>query len=329
MWLKDKGGAPCAPLVWPAWLSEQSPDCPEHRARRQQRALALQIVDDPGGAPMTARMAGVEAGAVQAPSGSTRVTWPILRPGRASRLAVEVEMRAGLGQERRASRSTSSPIRFCISTRPRRAGRARAASRRRRGHAARTARSAAPSMVQWPELWTRGAISLTTRRSRSPSRPGTSRRRARRHSRAHRRCAARWRCASRSVSRRHARRDAGRRRGCGRGARWRTGRRRRSRPSRRAGGHDRDLALEGHEALEDGRRPARAPSQAARRDRRRRDHHLALAVIAEAAGLQHARAGRSAATASRAGRASSTRPRKARRGCRDPRRRSFRRAGPA
>ena len=37
-----------------------------------------------------------------------------------------------------------------------------AAGRRSRECAARTARSTAPSIVQWPLLWTRGAISLTT-----------------------------------------------------------------------------------------------------------------------------------------------------------------------
>ena len=81
-------------------------------------------------------------------------------------LAVEMQARAGLGEQRPASASTRRPIRFSIT-----------ASRTRRGRASgspQTARTscsnwlaAQASIVQWPELCGRGASSLT---STAPSR---------------------------------------------------------------------------------------------------------------------------------------------------------------
>ena len=59
----------------------------------------------------------------------------------------------------------------------------RGRARRSPGCAARTATSAAPSIVQWPLLWTRGASSLTTRR---PSRRRNSSRSACRQAHRHR-----------------------------------------------------------------------------------------------------------------------------------------------
>ena len=77
-------------------------------------------------------------------------------------LAVDVEVRAGLGDAARASGCTSSPIRLSI-TAPRPA---RPVEPGGRPQMARMCCSncevTAPSMVQWPLLCTRGAISLTS-----------------------------------------------------------------------------------------------------------------------------------------------------------------------
>ena len=66
-----------------------------------------------------------------------------------------------------------------------------------------------------------------------------------------------------------------------------------------AGGDDRDLALEGDEAFEDERHAAKCCISAIRAVGRRAEDFLALAVIAEAAGLQHALAAELASAASR------------------------------
>ena len=118
-------------------------------------------------------------------------------------------------------------------------------------------------------------------------------------------------------------------RGYGRDARSRRDRRRRRRRPRSAAADDRDLPLERHEAFEDRRAAARCAPSASPRSVPARIIDLALAVVAEAAGLQH----RGPADASRRPSASSAslvdgRERAPWR-CRDRQRRSFPSAGPA
>ena len=92
----------------------------------------------------------------------TRVTWPHLAPGARFALVVEVDVRARVGDQRVPLRDIAADQIVHADASPRPARCRAAAARRSRGYAARTARSLAPSIVQCPLLWTRGAISLTT-----------------------------------------------------------------------------------------------------------------------------------------------------------------------
>src|SRR5882762_677723 len=87
-----------------------------------------------------------------------RVTWPSLRPGRGD---LPKRWRWASGTARTSDDSGRSPIRLSMAQWP-------AAAVEPRGKL-RTARRwfsnwlvTAPSIVQWPELWTRGAISLAS-----------------------------------------------------------------------------------------------------------------------------------------------------------------------
>ena len=96
------------------------------------------------------------------------MTWPILRPGRDRGLAVEVH--GGIRRLRASGRRRSRrrPSRLVISTRPRRIGlpSGKPATARM---CCSNCDTEAPSMVQWPELCTRGAISLTSTAWEAPS----------------------------------------------------------------------------------------------------------------------------------------------------------------
>ena len=100
-------------------------------------------------------------------SSPSAVTWPILRRSKTVSLVVQVEVDGRVGERRPDARETRRPLAGrCqqVDHRRRRERRRRpeAAARRSPGCAARTGTSRAPSIVQWPLLWTRGASSLTT-----------------------------------------------------------------------------------------------------------------------------------------------------------------------
>ena len=116
-----------------------------------------------------------------------------------TRFRLAIEMQAGARFDNRSrQRKMSSPIRLCISTGPC----ARALPSGKPQMARKCCSNCdvtAPSSVQWPELWTRGAISLTSRRRpRRSLDHETFPPPARRHSRARRRFSAPCRRPARS-----------------------------------------------------------------------------------------------------------------------------------
>ena len=153
-----------------------------------------------------------------------------------------------------AHRSTSSPSRFIISIRPRRIGLPSGQPATAR-MCCSNCDTEAPSMVQWPELCTRGAISLTSTACPVPSAHDEHLdRRARRHSRAPRAMrrgdARAPAAATAGVTRgRHARAAAG----CGPRCSFSVTSKHGDLAVAPARRDHRNLALERHEGLEDRR----------------------------------------------------------------------------